>query len=446
MTRGSLSLYLFLTLLVARSPLSFAQASIASEVLNVAGELSHETPQQDYPLDIKTPSTVTIAVHQKDSGMVLVPYARLRDALEEVEPFSVKSAEGLHPPWWQILKYVVSPGHYIIRVYSNGWSITQTISFTISVTTTKLSESPAPGKAIEGWIRENGLGDILTLRGYYAFESLSTGQHLGTLFPYSPPEKTAQALSTIINLIKSGDSHKNGIQFMQLARHPHILLEFQSPEDRSSFFRFRQSFHDIYGYALDDKLINVAAGFAYTSRLNFALLIQGSCWDSTHIAAAQGEGFNGGGQCDHASAATVLPVPASIVALEKTSLPGLSAKHMDKIDEFLKSYFSAKNGAVTVLESTPRYIELLVRNLKGEIIHGGNQWERLSLAVSVTPLDQNNEEVRAIADGFLASGFSYPPDESFTQSMEPAHSRDLQDYTRAMISQIGNAVKGDGGK
>jgi hypothetical protein len=448
MPRKWLSLYLFVALLAARPPLSLAHTSTPSEVLQLSGELSPNSPENDYPLNIGARSAITIEVHQKDSqlsayGMDIVTRARLSDALGTVDAFSVESAKDFNKPWWQRLTYTVAPGQYIIHVGSNR-PVTHTLTFAISVTKTELSENPAPAKALESWLRENGLEDMLTLRSYYAFASLSERQDLGTLFPYSSPEETSQALYTVRDLLKPDNRKHNSLQFMDAARHPHVFLKFRSHTNGLTFASFSRGFADEYGDTLDNKLISVAAGFSHTSRLNFVLLIQGDCWNSVHIAAAEGKGFDDAFYCTMASTATVVPSPAGIVPLEKISVSGFSGKYMDKIERFLESYFTSKNGRITILENTPRYIELVVRYLKGEIIHGGNQWERLSLAVSVTPIDQNSQEVRAIAEGFLASGFTYPPDDSFTQSMEPAHSRDLQDYARAIISQIGNALKSDG--
>jgi hypothetical protein len=76
-------------------------------------------------------------------------------------------------------------------------------------------------------------------------------------------------------------------------------------------------------------------------------------------------------------------------------LVGSSDRYIAKTSQFLKSYFEARDGRITVLKDTPRYLELVVRNLKGQVIHGGNQWERLTLIVSITDIDRNKEEIMA---------------------------------------------------
>jgi hypothetical protein len=441
----SADLFVCLAIGIAAAGLSTSAAKTTNgKTIHITGEISTVTPVRDYPLDVESGSVITIDIHQKGPGKLSNVWARLQSLNGEgFRAFDVVSQTNLDRPWWQRLEYNVQPGNYILHVAGNGGG-NEPLHYDISINEAILPPIPEQAKAMRTWITENGLGDILMLSGYYQFDELSYHQDFKSLFNYSPPKQTKHAFSAIMGVLDSHDPRYKRVEFTNRNRRPHIYVEFETRQGYYTFGAFQKNFEDQYRQRLKDKLVSVVAGFAHTSRLNVMVAIAGNLWGQWYISTTEGTGLDGMWKFDLTSAAASIAVPSSFVPIEKEFVAGTPEKHTESLSRFLNTYYSAKGGKVTVLENTARYLELIVRGLKGEVVKGGAQWERLSLAISVSSTGSDREEVRTITEGFLASGFGYPPDDSFTQSMEPAHTRDLHEYTKALLSRIVEFIKGQG--
>lgn len=80
-----------------------------------------------------------------------------------------------------------------------------------------------------------------------------------------------------------------------------------------------------------------------------------------------------------------------------------------------------------------------MRGLKGQVIHGGTQWERLQIAVFITDSESQGLMLRTNVDGRLASGLgAYPADSQFTRDMEPQYSEALSEFTKQITVSLRN--------
>ncbi|WP_244808735.1 hypothetical protein [Caballeronia zhejiangensis] len=141
--------------------------------------------------------------------------------------------------------------------------------------------------------------------------------------------------------------------------------------------------------------------------------------------------------CGGASGSAPLRTANHAAISGKEALSASTVRLNTKIISFLAGELGTADNNITRLSLTPDYVEVIVRGLKGRVIHGGKQWERLQITVFITEAENHGVTLRAIVDGRLASGLgAYPADSQFTQDMEPAYSEDLSNFTKQLTTSI----------
>jgi hypothetical protein len=105
-------------------------------------------------------------------------------------------------------------------------------------------------------------------------------------------------------------------------------------------------------------------------------------------------------------------------------------------DPFMFDEFSPPSihGEPERLTSLSDSVEYIVRGLRGYVVRGNNQWEKLQVTFTLT----RNGEVAVSVDGWLASGFQYPSDTQFTTSMETTFPDDLHMFTEKLAGDFHN--------
>lgn len=104
----------------------------------------------------------------------------------------------------------------------------------------------------------------------------------------------------------------------------------------------------------------------------------------------------------------------------------------------LRLFLSPAPAELDFLTTEPDFVEVIVRGIRGQVIRGGRDWERLQLTIAVTG-SGNQRMLRVTADGRLASGLGgYPSDSQFTRDMEPQYSMNLSEYTKRFARSLRN--------
>ena len=109
------------------------------------------------------------------------------------------------------------------------------------------------------------------------------------------------------------------------------------------------------------------------------------------------------------------------------------------VEDYLETRIITAGGNVKYLYRDESYVEALVTDLRGWVIDGSNQWEKVQISFALLGASKARR-IRIFVDGMLASGLgnSAPPDTRFVYSMEPEHSLALTNFSQAMLDEFVN--------
>lgn len=145
-------------------------------------------------------------------------------------------------------------------------------------------------------------------------------------------------------------------------------------------------------------------------------------------------------QCLHKQDASLLLVDLNLPDLANSAQSSI-ATGIPKIGEliatFIENAYTTKGATVEFLERDGSFVDAIIRGLRGEVLRGGKDWERVQVSVVALQETNNVIRLRALIDGRIASGLgSYPPDSSFTTDMEPRYSGAMTEYARRLLDSI----------
>jgi hypothetical protein len=153
------------------------------------------------------------------------------------------------------------------------------------------------------------------------------------------------------------------------------------------------------------------------------------------------QAYRHGLTCVSASSAVPLNTVLKLGSTAAYVSPALKRGLATAVPGFLGS-FLPQGATWDVLSSEADFVEVIVRGIKGYVIAGGKDWEKLQLTVSLTGLAGQSPTLRATADGQLASGLgTYPSDTQFTRDMEPMHAGALTNYAKIFVNRLRNALE-----
>ncbi len=119
-------------------------------------------------------------------------------------------------------------------------------------------------------------------------------------------------------------------------------------------------------------------------------------------------------------------------------LPGAQTRSL----EFLKEWFEARGGKLTILKRDEMHVLLRVDRLRSEVISHERYWEYLKVNLILVD-DQPKLRMYLMSDGYYAPGVgsNVPPDDSFSD-MEHSYYKNLSEYTEALATRIENRLRG----
>lgn len=112
------------------------------------------------------------------------------------------------------------------------------------------------------------------------------------------------------------------------------------------------------------------------------------------------------------------------------------------IPTFLPSFISSPKAKFSYLEKSNNFVEVIIRGLKGEVIQGGNEWEKIQISFIRSSQNSGIKELIVLVDGHLASGIGRSPEDmQFTKSMEPKFSNNLNNYAKKLSTSLISYIK-----
>lgn len=146
-----------------------------------------------------------------------------------------------------------------------------------------------------------------------------------------------------------------------------------------------------------------------------------------------------GGQYGYSVASTPAPSSDTGYGITQASTSARSsAINLGRVAGPFLAHELGSDAQLERLDARPDFAEYIVRGLRGVVVPGNNQWELLQVSFALTggPYPQ----IMIIADGRLASGFQYPSDSQFTQSMQPEFNEALERFTDHLRSEFAEYI------
>lgn len=145
-----------------------------------------------------------------------------------------------------------------------------------------------------------------------------------------------------------------------------------------------------------------------------------------------------GSECLMASAsASIFNLRADELAASAVGKTANNINLSDAIAKFLPTFLPTPGSSVQFLTKSPEFVDVIVRGLRGHVIKGGSEWEK----IQISAVKSGATEVRFIADGMLASGAgNYPPDSQFTKSIEAGNAQDLTLYASTLATAFSDYI------
>ncbi len=147
----------------------------------------------------------------------------------------------------------------------------------------------------------------------------------------------------------------------------------------------------------------------------------------------------GGIECSSSSHARDVPawLTGSLVSAAISEPDGGQIRFLNAVEAFLEEKTRVAGGTLKYIYRDQTYIEAVVHGVRGWVVRGGNQWEKVQIAFSILG-SGDSSKVRIFVDGMLASGIGSvpPPDSKFTYSMEPKYASQLSEFAQTKLDEF----------
>jgi hypothetical protein len=343
--------------------------------------------------------------------------------------------------------YVVAEAHY------NGWPRPElgeplrSRNLTLRVDAIVPADLSTTMQALASWIDQVGLGELLEIS-----EALDLRESARNLpgatkrlasYAVQVAKYRAKAVSRDLRVSKNkpltGD---NGIAWpagVEKRDRPVLVIKFNvKVDDRWTFGATEDAFERAHGTSMWSRLLQRVSALESVSARRIVMVAP--VWCDAHLVfvTAAGEARRHGETCMSASSSAPLFSAAFLADTANVSLSKLSPSLGMAAPIFLRQVFASSPGSLEFLTTDEDFVEIIVRGLRGRVVQGGTDWERLQLTLALTGA-KDSPTLRVTADGDLASGIgSYPPDSSFTRSMEPQYKGQLSDFAKKLANDLRN--------
>ena len=149
-----------------------------------------------------------------------------------------------------------------------------------------------------------------------------------------------------------------------------------------------------------------------------------------------------------ASTSVARDVPAGLATQLGSAVSGTAEGIRETFSTIVGRYLDEKmeaiGGTLQYLYRDDFYVEAIVRGVRGWVIKGSNQWEKVHVSFALLGTG-DAAEVRIFLDGMLASGFGnmIPPDSKFTYSMEPKYASDITALAQGTLDDFMHYLRQD---
>ena len=376
----------------------------------------------------------------------------LRDASGTRLPATEYQAGGPAPK----ASYIVPAGtyHVVAEAHYNGWPSPElseplrSRELTLRVDDIVPADLPTTMQSLASWMEQVGLGGLL-----WASEVLDLRAPAGSLpraidrlAPYAVHvagyrTKELMARGTELDRTANAPAVSGGSvnwpSGSEERDRPLLVIKFDVKADNRWAFRATESaFALAHGTSMWSRLLQRASALHGVSARRIVMVAPVPCDPHLVFLTSGGDARRHGQTCLSASSSAPLFSAASLADTANVSARGLPSSLSVAAPTFLRQMFSTSSANLEFLTTDDDFVEVVVRGLRGHVIQGGSDWEKLQLQLALTG-GKVSPTLRVTADGDLSSGIGgYPPDSSFTRSMEPQYKGPLSDFAKKLANDL----------
>jgi hypothetical protein len=355
----------------------------------------------------------------------------------------------------QELGTVLPAGLYVLRVnrsfYGTLYSERQSGPLNVSVVVSQLQQEPVPpaAQALVRWLESTGLGEDFSVLDFYAVVPTAAIRcatdidrlrqavffEAATRHDKSLERDPTRRQVSMTRVTDACDPNAKPVE-VPTSEVPAVLVQLGTALNRFELEELEQKFDERFGTTLWDRMFLKVSSSTGVSQRRIVMHVPIYC--SASLAYwEEGSASRRGSECQSVSTTTAtFELPGLAAAPSATIRAGVRTPGA-LISASIENGYRSKGATVEFLEREDDIVEAIVRGLRGEVIRGGRDWERLQVSIVALREQNNTIRLRATIDGRLASGVgAYPADSVFTTDMEPRFSGALNDYARKLIAVV----------
>jgi len=236
-----------------------------------------------------------------------------------------------------------------------------------------------------------------------------------------------------------------------------LLLRFVTNRTNNGYQKLLDNYSKANDYSFHDKLISKIALTSNLKRTQFLVSVSTDCGNFSIYPLENGEKREISLACAFTKSTVKInpdgtreiqpyiesdPDDVNFFASgdSKNIRPDKVINLSEIIPEFFEDYLP-DDANTTVTGSTEAFVEVFIRGIKGFVIKGGADWEKVQLLFTKSIIE-GEPVVHIYADGLLSSGIgNYPKDSQFTKSIEPSYTSALQEFVNNTAYQLSEFLR-----
>jgi len=315
---------------------------------------------------------------------------------------------------------------------------------------------PESLKALDSWLTDVGLDELLEIIEFADLQNPQRGlpranQRLATFAAQvasykarssePDPESYYEQEKRLTKQIAAGENIHWPTGLKETER-PRFIILFRPKQGGDEFDATENAFLKAHKVSLWIRIFQKISALEGISARSIVAYVPVWCSANLVYLDAGHDAYRHGSVCTSASSSvplgTTVKVASGATPWFRFGFTSSAESLSDAVRTVISSLTSAGGAGLDFLSTESDFVEVTVRGIRGQVIRGGRDWERLQITAAITGGGNNNRRtLRVTVDGRVASGLGgYPPDSQFTRDMEPQYSMNLTEYTKRLANAL----------
>jgi hypothetical protein len=314
-------------------------------------------------------------------------------------------------------------------------------------------ELPQSILILQTWLGEVGLKELMEVSELFDLRNFQRGlprankRFASQLAEAAIDRSSVSAPASAFRKLQAQIANKKRIDWpadLKEADRPHVIVSLRPKKDRDVFKATEKGFEEKYNVGLWYRILDKISASEGISANRVVVFVPVWCDPNLVYLEADHTARRHGSTCNSSSVSRPLIAASNVTTAATTSLESKPFDLAASVPSFLESFMKPALPRFEFLTTESDFIEVIVRGLRGHVIRGGPNWERLKFTIAITGGGKTGSStLRVILDGKIASGLAnYPQDADFTRDMEPEFYRNLDEYAKRMADGLSSRLVG----